>query len=71
MKFRFELDGKVLEYERYPMQPGRFRALCGLIRAAIIGAVLIKSVEIVGTSAIVGFVVLAFFYGVYFVIQNA
>lgn len=71
MKIHLEVDGKVFEYERRPMRSGRFRALCRLGMAAILGAVLIAALKIVGVAALIAAGVLVFFYGIYLAIENA
>lgn len=52
MKIRLEVDNKVFQYEREPMSPERFNALCKLACAAIGGAVLLGAVHMVGFWAI-------------------
>lgn len=71
MKVRLEVDGKVFEYERHPMMENRFRALCRLGLTAILGAVLIAALKIVGVPALIAAGVLVFFYGIYRAIENA
>lgn len=48
VKIRLDVEGKVFEYEREPMPPERFSAVCKLAGAAIGGAV-----RMVGIWAIV------------------
>lgn len=71
MKIRLEVDGKVFEYERHPMRSSRFRALCRLGMAAILGTVLIAALKIVGVPALIAAGILIFFHGVYRAIENA
>lgn len=52
MKIKLDVDSRVLEYEREPMPPERFNALCKLAGAAIGGAVLLGAVHLVGFWAI-------------------
>ena len=53
VKIRLDVEGKVFEYEREPMPPERFSAVCKLAGAAIGGAVLLGAVRMVGIWAIV------------------
>jgi len=53
MKIHFELGDIVFEYEHRPMPEGRFRALCRLALAAIVGGALLGAVHMVGIWAIV------------------
>ena len=53
MKIRLDVDNRSFEYEREPMPPERFTAVCKLARAAIGGAVLLGAVRMVGIWAIV------------------
>ena len=53
MRIRIEHDGTVFEFECRPMPEGRFRALCSLVLTAIIGAVLLGLVHILGVWGIV------------------
>lgn len=71
MKVRLEVDGKVLEYERRPMRTERFRALCRLGMASILGAVFLTALKMVGVPALIAAGVLVFFYGIYRAIENA
>lgn len=45
MRFRFEFDGKVFEFEHKPIAESRFKALCGLAA----GGLYVSLVWIVGT----------------------
>ena len=55
MKIRLEVGNKVFQYEREPMSPERFNALCKLACAAIGGAVLLGAVHMIqGASLRVG-----------------
>lgn len=53
MKIRLDVDNRSFEYEREPMPPERFSAVCKLAGAAIGGAVLLGAVRMVGIWAIV------------------
>ena len=53
VKIRLDVEGKVFEYEREPMPPERFSAVCKLAGAAIGGSVLLGAVRMVGIWAIV------------------
>ena len=53
MKIRLDVEGKVFEYEREPMSPERFSAVCKLTGAAIGGTVLLAAIRMVGIWAIV------------------
>ena len=53
MKIHFEHKSTVFEFERQPMSPERFNALCKLARAAIGGGVLLGAGGLVGIWAIV------------------
>lgn len=52
MKIHLEHNGTVLEFERRPMPPERFAAVCKLAGAAIGGVVLAALVYMVGIWAI-------------------
>lgn len=52
MKLHYERKSTVFELERQPMPEGRFRALCSLMLAAIIGGVLVGIVALVGFWAV-------------------
>lgn len=51
MRIRLDLDGKTFEYEREPMPPGRFAAVCKLAGGAVAGAVLLGAIHMVGVWA--------------------
>lgn len=53
MKIHIEHSGTIFEYEHRPMPEGRFRALCSLVLAAIVGGVFLGAVALVGAWAIV------------------
>ena len=57
MKITWKHGNRSIEFERRPMPEGRFRALCSLALAAIIGAVLLGAVYMVGFRAIAAAVV--------------
>lgn len=48
MKIRLERSGTVFEFERQPMEIGRFSLLCQLAGAAVGGAVLVALVHMLG-----------------------
>lgn len=48
MKIRFDVDGKVFEYEKEPMTPERFKVVCKLAGAAIGGGVLLRAIHLAG-----------------------
>ena len=52
MRITWKHGNRSIEFERRPMPEGRFRALCSLALAAIIGAVLLGAVYMVGFRAI-------------------
>lgn len=52
MKIKLEVDDNVFEFEQGPMAPERFNAVCNLVRLAIIGAVLLGAIHLVGFCAI-------------------
>lgn len=52
MKIRFEVDGRVFEYQREPMSPERFSIVCKLVGAAIGGVVLLGAIRLAGFWAI-------------------
>ncbi|MFG6352313.1 MAG: hypothetical protein K1W21_12060 [Oscillospiraceae bacterium] len=57
MRITWKHGNRSIEFERRPMPEGRFRALCSLALAAIIGAVLLGAVYMVGFRAIAAAVV--------------
>ena len=65
MKIKLEMDGKSFEYEREPMPPERFSALCRLAGGAIAGAVLLGAMRLDSLLTIVGAVVALILYGLY------
>ncbi|MDE7002939.1 MAG: hypothetical protein K2P08_00780 [Oscillospiraceae bacterium] len=71
MKIIWKHGDRSIEYEHYPMPEGRFRALCSLALAAIIGGVFLGAVVLVGVWAIVHAVVALVVYGIYRIIQSA
>lgn len=52
MKITWKHGDRSIEYEHHPMSEGRFRALCSLALAAIVGGVLLGLVYMVGVWAI-------------------
>lgn len=52
MKIKLDIENRVVEYEREPMPPERFNAVCKLAGAAIGGAVLLAAIHMVGFWAI-------------------
>lgn len=52
MRIRLEHNGTAFEFERKPMPPERFEAVCRLTGFAIGGAVLLGAVHMVGFWAI-------------------
>lgn len=65
MKIKLDIENRAIEYERDPMPPERFDALCKIVKAAIGGVVLLVGVHMVGTWAIGGALVAMLFYGLY------
>ena len=57
MRITWKHGNRSIEFERRPMPEGRFRALCSLALAAIIGAVLLGAIYMVGFRAIAAAVV--------------
>ena len=53
MKIRLEHNSTVFEFERGPMEIGRFTVLCKLAGAAVGGAVLVALVRMLGVWGIV------------------
>ena len=53
MRIRLEHNGTVFEFERRPMEIGRFTVLCKLAGAAVGGAVLVALVRMLGVWGIV------------------
>ena len=53
MRIRLEHNGTVFEFERRPMEIGRFTVLCKLAGAVIGGAVLVALVRMLGVWGIV------------------
>ena len=70
MKIKLEVDGKIFEWDREPMPPERFKAVCKLVGVAICGAVLLGAIHMVGVWAIVGAVCAQILYGLYQIFQN-
>jgi hypothetical protein len=48
VKIKLEVDGKVFEFEREPMSPERFTAICKLVALAITGTTLLVAIHLVG-----------------------
>lgn len=65
MKVRLDFDGKIFEFEKDPMPPERFSALCKLAEIAIGGGVLLGAIHMVGTWAIGGAVGALVLVGLY------
>lgn len=65
MKIKLRHGDSCFEFERHPMPPERFAALCKLAGGAIGGVVLLVGVHMVGTWAIGGALVAMLFYGFY------
>lgn len=62
MKFRIDFHGIVMEYERQPMSPERFKAICGL-GIGVIGAFAFKAaLAAAGGWAVAAIAILALFY---------
>ena len=53
MRIRLEHNGTVFEFERRPMEIGRFAILCKLAGAVIGGAVLVALVRMLGVWGLV------------------
>ena len=70
MKIHFEHKSTVFEFERQPMSPERFNALCKLARAAIGGGVLLGLVHMLGVWGLVWPVGTLAMYGIYKIIQS-
>ncbi len=54
-----------IQVERDPMPPERFKAVCGLVGAAIGGAVFLSAVRMVGVWAVAWAVGVLFMVGMY------
>ena len=65
MKITWKHGDRSIEFERQPMREGRFRALCSLALAAIVGGVFLGTVALVGVWAIVWAVGVFVLYGLY------
>lgn len=65
MKIKLDIENRAIEYEREPMPPERFSALCKLVKTAIGGVVLLVGIHMVGTWAIGGALAAMLFYGFY------
>ena len=65
MRIHIEHNDTVFEYEHRPMPEGRFRALCSLALAAIIGAVLLGLAYMLGVWGLVWPVGTVAMYGLY------
>ena len=69
MKITWKHGDRSIEFEHRPMPEGRFRALCSLALAAIIGAVLLLLVHMLGVWGLVWQVGTVAMYGIYKIIQ--
>lgn len=65
MRIHLEHNGTVLEYERRPMPEGRFRLLCSLALAAIVGSVFLGAIALVGVWGLAWAVGALTLYGIY------
>ncbi len=54
MKVRLERNGIVFEYEKAPLPPERFRAVCRLAGVLIAGVVFLTALRLVGVAAVFG-----------------
>lgn len=70
MKITWKHGDRSIEFEYRPMPEGRFRALCSLALAAIIGAVLLLLVHMLGVWGLVWPVGTLAMYGIYKIIQS-
>ena len=70
MKVTWKHGDRSVEFERQPMSPERFNALCKLARAAIGGGVLLGAVRMVGIWAIVWAVGALVLVGLYRLIRG-
>ncbi len=70
MKITWKHGDRSVEFERQPMSPERFNALCKLARAAIGGGVLLGAVRMVGIWAIVWAVGALVLVGLYRLIRG-
>lgn len=65
MKITWKHGAHSIEFEHRPMPEGRFRVLCSLALAAIVGGVFLGAIALVGVWAIVWSVVALVLYGIY------
>ena len=70
MKITWKHGDRSVEFERQPMSPERFNALCKLAGAAIGGGVLLLAVHMVGIWAIVWAVGALVLVGLYRLIRG-
>ena len=70
MKVKWKHGDRSVEFERQPMSPERFNALCKLAGAAIGGGVLLRAVRMVGIWAIVWAVGALVLVGLYRLIRG-
>ena len=70
MKIRLEHNGTVFEFERRPMEIGRFALLCQLAGAAVGGAVLVALVHMLGVWGLVWSLAGLVLVGVYRLIRG-
>lgn len=69
MKIKLDIENRAIEYEREPMPPERFNALCKLVKAAIGSVVLLVGIHMVGVWAIGGALAAMMFYGLYHMME--
>lgn len=65
MKIKLDIENRAIEYEREPMPPERFNAVCKLVKAAIGGVVLLVGIHVADVWAIGGALVAMLLYGFY------
>lgn len=71
MKISLKRGDVVLEYEKKPMPPERFRAVCRLTMAAIIGGTLLGAIHMIGAWAIAWAAGVLVLFGAYRIVQDA
>lgn len=57
MKLKIDFHGVIFEYEKKPMQEGRFRRLCALVAAALY---VVLAVGVTRLCGLLGFLALSF-----------
>lgn len=65
MKIKLRHGDTFFEFERHPMPPERFNALCKLAGAAIGGVVLLVSIHMIGVWAVAWAAGILLMYGFY------